>query len=566
MLFSRLRTHALHCFLLTAASVAVIQASNLTNSYRLKTWATNGRVRCIVCSGNKVYIGGEFTTIYRGPESVTGSLSDSSLTRNNIASLDAITGAATDWNPNANNEVRSIAVRGATVYAGGYFTEIGGAPRNYLAALDNQTGKALPWDPHPDTTVFTVAVDGPVVYCGGRFTRISGQARSKIAALDGSTGNALPWDPNANDLVYTLAISRPIIYAGGYFTRIGGQNRNYIAAIDAATGNATAWDPRTFGDGQVLAIAISGATLFVGGNFYYIGGQTRGFLAELDKNKGIATPWNPRADNSVYTVAVSGNAVLAGGAFGYMGGQNRLHVAGLDATSGEVLPWQPDPIATNSITAIAASGTTVYIGRLADITAGCSMSCFAQYGEYVPVPELMSPPDAATKLPRNLALEWNRVPEASNYHVQLSTISDFSTSIVDDSTAKTTTAIVNSLENTTSYYWRVRAKTSDGASGWSDLRSFTTGLNVGTLARKYPVHALYAFSDRTIRFTLPNPGHVRVNLYDLNGRLLSTLVDGYRAAGFQRVHIRQQELPTGPYYIAFDMVGYQATKILFMTK
>ena len=42
----------------------------------------------------------------------------------------------------ANSTVSALAVGGSTVYAGGYFTSIGGRSRNYIAALDPVTGVA----------------------------------------------------------------------------------------------------------------------------------------------------------------------------------------------------------------------------------------------------------------------------------------------------------------------------------------------------------------------------------------------------------------------------------------
>ena len=74
-------------------------------------------------------------------------LTASAARRNNIAALNATTGSATDWNPNAAGTVRALAVNGTTVYAGGEFTNIGGQPRNGIAAI-NAAGSATAWNPN----------------------------------------------------------------------------------------------------------------------------------------------------------------------------------------------------------------------------------------------------------------------------------------------------------------------------------------------------------------------------------------------------------------------------------
>jgi hypothetical protein len=78
-----------------------------------------------------VYAGGSFF----GAGSIGGQA------RNNIAALDAGTGLATAWNPNANNAAGCFALDGTNLYVGGSwsagagFTTIGGSPRAHFAAF-----------------------------------------------------------------------------------------------------------------------------------------------------------------------------------------------------------------------------------------------------------------------------------------------------------------------------------------------------------------------------------------------------------------------------------------------
>ena len=138
----------------------------------------NGNVETLAVSGSPVYAGGSFTVI-------------GGQTRHCIAALNASSGAATAWNPNATKEtgyvsVSALAVSGSTVYAGGLFSSIGGQNRNNIAALDASSGLATAWDPdaggdYPYDYVQALAVSGSTIYVGGPFTSIGGQNRGYLA-------------------------------------------------------------------------------------------------------------------------------------------------------------------------------------------------------------------------------------------------------------------------------------------------------------------------------------------------------------------------------------------------
>ncbi len=91
-----------------------------------------------------------------------------------------------------------------------------------------------------------------------------------------------------------------------------------------------------------------------------------------------------------------------------------------------------------------------------------------------PAPTLTSPANSAADQPLSLSMTWNAVSGASTYRVQLSANSDFSSTVVDDSTLTSPSKAVGPLSTSTTYYWRVNAKNTDGTSAWSDVWSFTT--------------------------------------------------------------------------------------------
>jgi len=248
----------------------------------------NDPVLALAVSGNTVYVGGNFTSIGGG-------------VRNRIAAVDASSGVATAWNPNAGGigipdpylYVHALAVSGNTVYAGGSFGNIGGQARTDIAALDAATGLATPWNPNAGGPVNVLTISGSTVYAGGYFTVIGGQPRNYIAALDAASGLATAWNPNAtggNGGVNALAVSGSTVYAGGQFTSIGGQPRNTLGALDASSGLATPWNPNpnTIGSTPytVYALTVTGSTVYAGGTFTSIGGEPQSGIAAISADAG----------------------------------------------------------------------------------------------------------------------------------------------------------------------------------------------------------------------------------------------------------------------------------------
>src|SRR5439155_14950427 len=108
--------------------------------------------------------------------------------------------------------------------------------------------------------VYVLAMSGCTVYAGGYFTSIGGQALNRIAALDAATGAATAWNPNANDGVLALAVSGSTVYAGGYFSDIGGVGQSRISAI-AAVPEVLAVEPASGGDDGSVTVTITGINL-----------------------------------------------------------------------------------------------------------------------------------------------------------------------------------------------------------------------------------------------------------------------------------------------------------------
>src|SRR5438034_76688 len=153
----------------------------------------DGTIQVVVVQPDgKILIGGEFTTL-----SPNGG---AAVTRNHIARLNPDGTLDIAFNPNvtlcngpAFAWVYSIALQAdGKVLVGGQFNgpnSIGGQTRNHIARLDALTGIADSFDPNANNAVLSIAVqkDGRVL-AGGVFNSIGGQSRISFARLDPTTG------------------------------------------------------------------------------------------------------------------------------------------------------------------------------------------------------------------------------------------------------------------------------------------------------------------------------------------------------------------------------------------
>ncbi len=89
-------------------------------------------------------------------------------------------------------------------------------------------------------------------------------------------------------------------------------------------------------------------------------------------------------------------------------------------------------------------------------------------------PTLASPADTVTGVATNPSLTWNASTGEATYQLQVSTASNFSSTLVNQSGIGAVTYALSGLVNNTTYYWRVNATNAGGTSGWSAVRTFTT--------------------------------------------------------------------------------------------
>ena len=72
-------------------------------------------------------------------------------------------------------------------------------------------------------------------------------------------------------------------------------------------------------------------------------------------------------------------------------------------------------------------------------------------------------------------------------------------------------------------------------------------------------------STTTIRYNLPFPTHVSLQVYNLSGQQITTLFEGYRQAGFHSANLTASDLPSGLYFVqlkASDQVFTQKVMLI----
>ena len=69
-----------------------------------------------------------------------------------------------------------------------------------------------------------------------------------------------------------------------------------------------------------------------------------------------------------------------------------------------------------------------------------------------------------------------------------------------------------------------------------------------------------------IKFALPTAGSVKLSVYNINGQLVSELVNGSRDAGIHTVNFDASNYNSGMYFYTLEANGMSITKKMILTK
>lgn len=165
-------------------------------------------------------------------------------------------------------------------------------------------------------------------------------------------------------------------------------------------------------------------------------------------------------------------------------------------------------------------------------------------------PVLASPANDTVGVPISRSLWWNPSAGATHYRVQLSTASDFSTTVLDQSNVMAATTPFVNLAYETKYWWRVQAANISGNSPWSPAWSFTTMANSSGIEEAdragIRLQATATGSELVVRYTIPSQSRVTLQVFNLLGQPIATLAEGEHEAG--SYHNGISTLPAGTYW------------------
>jgi len=296
-------------------------------------------------NGGKVLVGGGFTTFQENGKAAA-------TTSNRIARLNVDGTVDSDFNPNANNAVMTLAVqRDGKIILGGSFTTLqtpsdaGASTRLHIARLNLDGTIDTGFFPNTAGNVTNVAVapDG-AIFIGGPFSSAWGggsttSVRAYLARFlpDGSLDTAFSSGVNAEVAAIAFQSDGKLV-VGGYFTRVQPTGtpavlRNRLARLNP-NGALDSNFELDNGGRPLTSITQSDGKIVLGGSFTLLGGATHHFLARMSADGTVDSSYNPDFNGRIYALAydTTANRVLVGGEFTTAGGETRNYIARLNSS------------------------------------------------------------------------------------------------------------------------------------------------------------------------------------------------------------------------------------------
>ncbi len=209
----------------------------------------NYRVHALASNGSDLYVGGEFWEVTQAD--------GTALTACRLARWDGANW--TQLGTGFDSGVNALVFSGGALFARGMFTGVGQADGTWTALGHLAQWKDGLWSAvggGVDSEVFALAVNGASLYAGGFFSQATQSNGSHVTVNAVAEWNGSTWltlgsgltAPGGYPYVSSLAIVGNDLYAGGDFSGAGGTHASYIARWNGG------WFP--LGDGVKMAWTV----------------------------------------------------------------------------------------------------------------------------------------------------------------------------------------------------------------------------------------------------------------------------------------------------------------------
>jgi hypothetical protein len=569
------------------------------------TWSTlgtgsqngvSGNVEALAVVGNEVYVGGDFTS--------AGGVSANRVARFNTQTNTWSTLGTGSSNGVDGGGVYALAVVGDEVYVGGDFTSAGGVSANRVARFNTQTNTWSTLGTGSQNGVSGVgvgalAVVGNEVYVGGGFTSAGGVSANRVARFNTQTNTWSTLGTGSSNgvngpFVFALAVVGNEVVVGGSFTSAGGVSANNVARFNTLTNT---WSSLGTGSSNgvnddVFALAVVGNEVVVGGSFTSAGGVSANNVARFNTQTNtwstLGTGSSNGVSGDVFALAVVGNEVVVGGSFTSAGGVSANNVARFNTQTNtwSTLGTGSSNGVNGEVRALAVVGNEVFVGGFFTSAGGVSANRVARFNTQTNTWSTLGTgsSNGVNDWVYALAVVGNEVFVGGTFTsaggVSANNVARFNTQTNTWSTLGTGSS--NGVDGGGVYALAVVGNdvvvggrfTSAGGVSANNVARWNSGTSrVEQLSPTAPKTFLLEQNypnpfnpSTTIRYQLPVASEVKLEVYDVLGKKIATLVNERQSAGSYQVVWNASGLSSGTYFYRLQAGSFVETKKMIMVK
>lgn len=516
----------------------------------------DGEVLSLKVYNNELAVGGDFENIGNRIAKWNGS---------------AWSTFGTGFNTNNGSKIYALTIFNSNLVAAGRCNTAGGSPASNIAMWNGSSWSGLSLN--TDERIFAVAVHNNQLYAGGRFNSIGGATAYYIARyVSGTTWAVLPGGILDREVYAIASYSPTLLIAGGQFKNIGSLYVNYIAKYDG-----TDWSRMVTGmDEKVEALFKTDSTMYAGGEFEIAGGKRshhvsmwynhqtdtiQGTVRYSDNNNFVDTGkvFAVRRDYFTNEVIVVDSAVISNGTYRIIrpSATDTLRVIWFPDDELDFVPtYYPSTIDWRNAAIVVPGQNTNNINGLVHRIAPEPMSSAAATVRGTIHLNVIIPLDPPGAYPyRSTSVLYAKQGNTYKKFTVSATNEGYVTSPMPAGTYELlayrlgycmASRIVTINPNTTDTTFNFTLDTC----GPIGIKNISTEIpKEFTLMQNYP----NPFNPVTnITFSIPQNGTVKLAVYDITGREVSMLLNGYLNAGIYNYDWNASNMASGVYF--YNMV------------